>query len=95
MYACKMRAAMPRHAIQLPPRVLSHPGVEYEGPGPVSQDVGEKLENEYDGEGHVEVVCHFSQLRGRTVAQSHLAAVLRLEDAHKEVLRGPSETETE
>ena len=51
------------------------------------QEVDEELEGEDKGEGRVQVVCHLPKLRGRAVAEPHLAAVLRLEDADQEVLR--------
>jgi hypothetical protein len=63
-----------------------HPGVGHEGLGPVCEDVDEQLEDEYDAEGEVERVGHLAQLGRRSVAERHLAAELRLEDTHEEVL---------
>ncbi len=55
----------------------------------MSKDVDEQLEDENEAEGHVELISHLAQMGRRSIAERHLAAELRLEDAHQEVLRGP------
>ncbi len=52
----------------------------------MSEDVDEQLEDEDDAEGEVKLIGHLAQLGRRSVAERHLAAKLRLEDAHEEVL---------
>ena len=68
------------------PQGAPHPCIGHEGVGPVTKDVDEQLEDEDEADGQVELVGHLAQLGRRSVAERHLAAELRLEDAHEEVL---------
>ena len=53
----------------------------------MSEDVDQQLEDEDEAEGEVELIGHLAQLGRRSVAERQIAAELRLEDAHEEVLR--------
>ena len=64
-----------------------YPRVGDEGAGPVPENIDEKLENEDNSECEVEVISHLPQFSRRAVAEGHLASILGLKDADKEVLR--------
>ena len=63
------------------------PAVAGEDGEPVGVGVDEQLAREVGGEEEVEAVHHVAELRVGSVLEDQLAPVLRLEDAHQEVLR--------